>query len=168
LRNYRYKVTGDGQGVGRIASSDSVIFKVPLDTGFYIQRMYYKEFDGDLILIYEVSDNEMGAGKVVRLARNTLRMKWQQHIPAFSIGQGLVEGNMVYITAIGFVAKRDLSLGSFVWKHDDLYKDFHFNYFELPRIESDTVFFKEIPQSEDISTKTIKAQKNTGEILSFD
>lgn len=164
---YKYGISSSGRGRrtgGRITAR---YFSLRLDKGDSLQRaIYHAEYEGDVLLVCEVSDGEGGAGFIIKLDGQTLRMKWKRWIPAFNIGQGLIEGDHAYLTAIGFVAKVNLKSGAFAWKHGNLYRNDDFNSFELPRVEGDTVLFKEVVNYDE-PAKTVKVQKRSGKIVSI-
>lgn len=172
--HYNFNITGGGRGTRKLGISDSATFQLKLDTLMcggetYIRSIYYLESEADLILIYEMSDDESGWGSVTRLNQERLSPEWTEHVPSFGI-KGVVESSYVYFMASGYVAKLNLDSGKYVWQHKNLYKDYHFNNFELPIIEGDVVLFKEIPQDlpkQKLRAKTIKVQKQSGKILSI-
>ena len=143
--------------------------------------MFYFKYNTDLLLAYELQDGEDGWGHVVRLDGNTLSQKWLTDIPGFNVGQGLVENNFLYLTAIGFAAKLDLESGKYAWRHDGLYKpgfynavglreSGYFNDFEQPRLEGNVILFPESkPYTEHKETErpavTLRFDKNTGKPL---
>jgi hypothetical protein len=142
-------------------------FNLRLDKGDSLQSaIYHADYQGDVVLICEVSDGESGEGFITKLDGQTLRMKWKQLIPAFNVGQGLIEDDHAYLTAIGFVGKVNLKSGAFAWKHSNLYRHDDFNSFELPRVEGDTVLFKEVVIYDE-PAKTVKVEKRSGKIISI-
>lgn len=166
VQGYKYRISGKGRRTRTGGGTATRYFNLRLAKGDSLQRsIYYAEYEGDLVLICEVSDGESGAGFVTRLDGRTLRMKWKRPIPAFNVGPGLIEDNYAYLTAIGFVAKVDLKSGVFVWKHSNLYRDGDFNSFELPAVEGELVLFKEVVIYNE-PAKTVKIAKRTGRIVS--
>ena len=164
--DHKYKIAANGRGRRSGTGVGLQSFNLRLHEGDTLQRnIYYAPHEGDVVLICEVSDGESGAGFITRLDGRSLRMKWKRAIPAFNVGEGLIEGDHAYLTAIGFVAKLNLHSGNFAWKHVDLYRDGDFNSFEAPRVEGDTVLFKEVV-TYDEPAKTLKVQKRSGKIVS--
>ncbi|MCM3869326.1 MAG: hypothetical protein ND895_01345 [Pyrinomonadaceae bacterium] len=127
--------------------------------------IYHAEHEGDVLLVFGVSDGDYGWGFIARLDGQTLRMKWKREIPGFNLGQGLIEGDHAYLTAIGFIAKLNLKSGTYSWKHKNLYRDGDFNSFKLPAVQGDIILFKE-EVIYDEPAKTIKVQKQSGKIIS--
>ena len=141
---YKYRISSSGRGRRTGSRITPRSFNLRLDKGDSPERaIYHAEYQGDVLLLCEVSDGDGGAGFITRLGGRTLRMKWKRWIPAFNSGQGLIEDNFAYVTAHGFVGKVNLKPGAFVWKHDNLFRDGDtFNVFELPRIEGEAVLFE--------------------------
>lgn len=97
-------------------------------------------------------------------------MKWKRSIYGFNVGQGLVEGDFAYLTAIGSIAKVDLRSGANVWRHRNLYQvsehtDSAFNSFELPEIKGDTVLFREASMHVRTKVATVEVNKLNGRVM---
>jgi len=164
--NYRYKISNEGQGRRSRENLATQTFKLRLGTGGnIIERVYYAEFQDDILLICEDTDGEGSAGFITRLNQRTLKAKWWRAIPTFNIGQGLIEGKFAYVTALGFVGKISLNTGAYVWRYGDLYRDGAFNSFEIPEIEGEVVVFTEKPVNGNQAATSIRIQKLSGRIL---
>ncbi len=165
LSGYRYHITSKGQGARVSRQSISKAFTLKLYEGAHLVSVSYSEYEGDLLLICEDSDEESGGGFATRLDRRTLRAKWTAEIPGFNIEPGLIEGRFIYFTAFGFVAKFDLRSGSDVWRRDGLYREPDtFNAFERPRIAGDAALFKDRDFFTG-KTTTLKVDKRSGRVL---
>lgn len=157
-----YKIVSNGQGEG-IAGNNHLSFNLYVDKHFSLEHIYYAEYGGDILLLCETSNEESGAGFITRLDGRTLQAKWKKIVPGFNVGQGLIEGRYVYLTAIGFVAKLDLNSGGYVWRHADLYKNtFKYDSFALPEVEGDAVLFRDKGLM-----ATLKINKRSGKIISI-
>src|SRR5688572_1875944 len=169
--NYKYTVSRYGRGKRESGDTAAHSFDLRLDKHDYLARViYHAEYQDDLLLIYEVTDGESGAGFITRLDGRTLKTKWKRMIPAFSVGQGLIEAKFAYVTAIGFVGKVDLDSGVFIWRHNNLYReaDGAFNSFELPKISGNTVVFTESENYLKKKAAVIRVQKRNGRIIGRD
>jgi len=170
LTGSRYEITYSGTVRRTDVGGKTLEFRLDLgEKDSYSVRVYYAEVSGDIVVACESSDSESGWAFITRLDGSTMKPKWRDSIPGFNVGRGLVEGHFAYLTAFGFVAKTDLDSGTYLWRHDDLYDAFgptggHFNAFETPQLEGDTVLFKE--ESPDYSpVKTLKVDKRSGKLL---
>jgi hypothetical protein len=174
VSGYKYTILSSGRGNRKDEKGSIRRFSLPLN-GYYLDgQIYYADYRGDVLLICETSDSEYGTGFITRLDGRTLAMKWKRTIPGFNVGQGLLEGNHAYVTAIGFVGKVNLDTGVYAWKHDNLfrtetpegaYPDTDFNSFKLPEVNGDFVLFKAV-ETYRPPAKTLKIQKSTGKIIS--
>jgi hypothetical protein len=159
---FKLLANGRGQTIGGAVRR----FNLRISRGDRLDRvLYHAEYEGDLFLICEYGDVESGAGFISRLDGRNLRLKWKRSIPAFNVGPGLIEGHSAYVTALGFIGKVGLASGSLAWQHRNLYRDNHFTAFELPRLEKDTVIFKEFATYPE-QTKTITVDKRSGKLIS--
>jgi len=174
---HKYIISNNGRGRREVEQQAARQFNLRLHKDDYLTRaLYHAEYDGDLLLICEYSDSEYGAGFITRLDGRTLRMNWKRSIPAFNVGQGLIEGKFAYVTALGFVGKVDLQTGRYAWKHANLYRtsrqkgspysDADFNSFELPEVKGDIVSFKEVETYTVLPAKTLQVHKQSGRITS--
>lgn len=163
---YEYEITDNGRGSRARAGSPASFFDLRLARGEFLDTfLYHTEHRGDLLLACQVGDGESAAGFAARLDGRTLRVQWKRSIPAFNVGQPLMEGDYAYLTALGFVAKINLRTGAYVWRHDNLYRRGDtFNSFELPRVEGDAVTFTERPVRNTPAKKVI-VQKLSGKII---
>lgn len=142
-------------------------FNLRLDHGG-LERVYFSEYDGGLLLVCEVGDGGYGGGFVTLLGQPSMRARWKQSIPAFNVGHPLREGRRLYVTGVGFVGKLNLDTGEFDWKHDDLYDKREggstaFTSFEAPELVGDTVLFRDRPVYN--PRRTLVVDKKSGKII---
>jgi len=144
LGDLRVAVNGDGKSTIYRGSKALSTFALPIENG-YLDRLYYLDYGGDLLIIFGASDGESGWGGVMRVNPRDASTRWVQHIPAFNIGPVTLERAALYVTGIGFVARVDARSGQFVWKHEHLYCEANgaFNAFEAPRLTPTDAWFEE-------------------------
>jgi hypothetical protein len=165
---HQYRVSGNGKG-HRSGNDKRRTFSLRVAPNDYLTpELYYAEYEGDLLLIAEVSNGEYGMGFLARLDGATLRMKWKRVIPGFNVGQGLLDGAFAYVTGIGFVGKVNLKSGAYVWRHTDLYGQANsaFNSFALPEVEGNVVVFREVEHYLRKKAAVIRVQRHNGKIIS--
>jgi hypothetical protein len=162
-----YQVGFDGL-CKRVASGERPTeIRLPLPKNARIDRVLYGEFQGDLLLIYEISDGESGWGAIVRLAPRSLVVKWHVNLPGFNLSKGTIEGSRLYQAGFGFVGAIDLTRGTFVWKHSGLYDRPRqsFNAFQPPEPAGREVIFREEPVSHTTNPpRVIRVNKVTGKM----
>jgi hypothetical protein len=167
-----FELKRDATGRRRSSRGQSTRFRLKVESDEEINRVYYSEYKGDLLLLCELNAGGYGSGFVVRMDSQTLRQKWRVQIPAFNVSQALIEDNSVYLGATGFAGKLDLDSGRYLWKHDDFYRKYHkdgaFNIFELPRIVGNEVVYTEKQEMFNRKPNIIRFNKKTGKVLKVD
>jgi len=174
LGGYKYWIGANGRGKRTKSGTAPRDFELSLDYGDSVEHVFYAPHGAGIVLLYELSSGGDGAASIMKLDGQSLRAGWKQWIPAFNLGPALVEGNYTYVTGIGFIGKVNLILGTYVWRHDDLYRGedkvpqaqcCHFNSFETPRIEGNTVLFEETPLYYLNNVQSVRVDKKNGRIL---
>ena len=170
MGNWAYKLTTNGKLVRK---KDGSAQDLQLYFGDdFVGAVHIAEYDGDIILIYEVEYGDGGAGKVSRLGNDPFEVKWTLHVPAFNLSTGLLRSPYLYQAGIGFVSKIDLGKGHYLWKHDDLYRlrsypfsgPYAFGNFEVPELEQGFVLFPDRPYMPRDSVFVIRMDDETGEM----
>jgi hypothetical protein len=145
---------------------DYQIVELDLAEGFFIARVWFAEFNGDLVLVYQETDREGAAGSVTRVDGGKLVPMWTARIPTFNVGEPIMAAAHVYVTAEGFMGKLDLETAKYSWRHDmKLDRRLRvFSSFERPRLEGNRVIFKEsFPFRQ--PAKRVEVDDRTGEIV---
>ena len=123
----------------------------------YVSSDYFAEYDGDLVLEYEVTDGLGDWAYVLLMDQTMMRFKWLAPINAEALGPGLIEGRDLYIGAVNVFAKIDMQTGAIGWQQSDFE---HVSMFGLPTIKADSVLF----QDDFDSQRRIEIEKLTGQI----
>lgn len=126
-------------------------FALPLASGQVIPRIFFDDYQGDPLFVYECGDFDGGIGHVVRLDKVSLAVEWRADIPGFNVMEPLLHGPFLYVTAIGTVGKIDVRTGVYVWQIKGLYRlvrtgqESHgaYNAFDKPILKGRTVIFPE-------------------------
>ena len=138
---FQYSLTARGLGHRSTPGRAPQRFQLRIDPGAWMERVWYLAVGRDIILVHEDADGEDGWGAVVRLTGERLRVRWSARIPGFNIGEAVIEGDDLYVTAIGFVGKLNVTSGRYAWAHKDLYRDGRFNSFKRPVVRDAWVTF---------------------------
>ena len=160
--DYTFRGDGYGESRGGRARPRPGYFNLQVDRG-HLEQVYFLEYEGDLLLIYEVTDGARGWGYAARLSPAAARVKWLTGISGFNFGPALVESGHAYLTAAGLLAKLDLGSGAYVWRQQ-LRPDKDSppgQVFQAPRVEGDQVFFTE----DTAPHRTFVAAKLDGKIV---
>ncbi|MDQ4120682.1 MAG: hypothetical protein M3209_04450 [Acidobacteriota bacterium] len=168
IDNNQYEIKKNGKAK-RIDEKNRVTnFYINLKDADNLVRIYFAQYKNDLILLCEDEAWDAGGGFIIRLDGKILKPKWREHIPAFNIARGLIEGNSAYLAAIGFAAKINLDTGKYIWKHDNFYRrykeDGAFTVFDVPEIQEETIVFTE-KSIYDRPPNIIKFNKNSGDVI---
>ena len=166
----QYTVSKEGKGSITTQGTKRRSFDLSLERNDRLVRVYYADYEGELLLIGEVTDDVYGAGFVARLDTRALKMKWKCSIPAFNVGQALIYEGNVYVTGVGFVGKINLRSGKYHWRHEDLYRRNNkaFSFFAFPEIDGTTVTFREEPSPYRKKIALIVIDRVTGRIVKID
>jgi len=162
VAGFKYHIARNGLGNRTDGDSPARPFNLHLSKGDYIRALYYADYQGDAVLLIEVSNGAYGAGFIVRVGGALPDIKWKQAIPAINVGRGLMEGDFAYVTAKRLVAKVNLRSGSYAWRHEDL--GAAFDAFDAPGLDGNTVVFPARRLSG--GSKAVRADKGTGRIFS--
>ena len=162
IGDWSYTIRHDGRGEIR---SPGFLHPRYLDLkmgGGRLERLYYAELSGDLLLAYEVTSGKSGWGHILRVDQNQ-RARWIAAIPSRNINPGTIENNFVYLSGQDFLAKMDLASGKYVWQQADFAKEYDKSFFEfsLPEINGANVVFPELGSS----SRVLELEKMTGKIL---
>lgn len=163
VAGFKYHVARNGLGNRTDGDSPARPFNLHLSKGDYIRALYYAEYQGDALLLIEVSNGAYGAGFLLRVGGSLPDIKWKQAIPGINVGRGLLDDDFAYITAKGFVAKVDLRSGSYAWRHEDLENGSTFQAFDPPGLDGNKVLFPSRGQGRKAA---LAVNKQTGRILS--
>lgn len=163
VAGFKYHVARTGLGSRTDGDSPARPFNLHLSKGDYIRALYYAEYQGDALLLIEVSNGAYGAGFILRVGGAQPDIKWKQAIPDINVGRGLLDEDFAYITAKGFVAKVDLRTGGYAWRHEDLANGSAFEAFDPPGLDGNKVLF---PSRGRGRKAALAVNRQTGRILS--
>ena len=167
MNGFAYHISANGNG-RRTKGKKARGFNLRLDRGESVNKLFYSEFEGDLLLLLHTTIADVGLGFVTRLEQPSMRGLWRQRIPAKDVGRPLRDGHGLYVTGAGFVGKLDLRTGEYAWQHDDLEvergagsKPLHA--FDEPELDADAVLFRERPVYN--PRRTLVIDKKSGKII---
>lgn len=163
IRNYTIRNDGFTESF-----SDTVqrrFFNLRMGQNSSVERVYFMEYEGDLVLLYEVGDKKYGWGYLARLDQPERRFRWVTPINGFNVGPAIVEAGSVYFSSANVIGKVDLRSGEYVWKQTEFEKKYQPAFFEfrLPFLAADRVMFEEALAE----GRTIELDKNSGAIINL-
>lgn len=108
--------------------STPATIKLPKQPDEWIERLQLKQSGTSLMAVYDLNAGGDGRGMACRIElQPKLRLAWCTSGFGFNAIGNLAQQHL-YVSAIGFAGKLDLTQGRFVWKLDKLYqrdKDFN-------------------------------------------
>lgn len=88
----KYTIRHDG--LGEIASRRiGTLFHLKLGMAGRIEQVYFLEYEGDLLLVYEVSDGRSRLGYMTRLDQQTRKKRWLTSLAENDIGPCSIEND---------------------------------------------------------------------------
>jgi hypothetical protein len=128
-----------------------------------LERVYFVEHGGDLILVYEVTDTRSGWGYLVRMDQKTMKQRWLAPLKSYNIGPGLLEMETGYFSGANTLCKIDLATGAYLWELPDLDKQYSpgIEEFQEPLLKGDNVLFREHGSRE----RELSVEKLSGRII---
>jgi len=153
IRNYT--IRHDGHGEVSSISTMRKNYDLRMGGAVRLEAVYFAEFEGDLLLEYEVTDLKNDWGYVLRMDQKTAKVRWIAPLSVSGLGPGLIEVQDLYLSASNVLAKIDLQSGALLWQQQQANQS---RGFRLPVVRRDTVLF-----SEDAETgRTVELEKLTG------
>lgn len=130
-----------------------------------ISQIHYANFHGDLILIFDKSNDENGCISICRIEEAKPFVKWKIDLPSMTPSNGIIEDHFLYQAGIGFICKIDLCLGSTIWKKEQLKDPESGTYLGFSKIEllnNDIQIHYFINNEKEIKQKLVLISKNDG------
>lgn len=127
-----------------------------------LSNFWYLFYDEYLICIFEISGNE---GLCTFYDMKTLNPLWDMRIPGNNIGEPIIIGEGLYITASGYIGKINPDLFHLDWCHANLDKNIY-SQFLMPQRVNQIIMFEAIQQDSNIQSKKLFVDRITGNIVS--
>jgi hypothetical protein len=112
----KYVIRHDG--MGEIGGNGDVgrFFHLKLGMNGRVERVYFREYEGDMLINYEVSDGRGAIAYVTRLNPQTRKQRWVTPIDIDGFGACVVEGDAVSCGKSDEATKIDLKTGAAIRK----------------------------------------------------
>lgn len=160
IRNYT--IRHDGHGESYSAKVLRRNFDLRMGPNSRLERLYYLEYEGDLLLVYEVTDQRSDWAYVMRMDQNTRKTIWLTPLSGFRIGPGLVDNGSAYISAANLLTRINLRTGKIEWQQSEIEQQRPpFTGFALPSIEGARVVFTE----DEEDGRIVEIEKDSGKLL---
>ena len=138
---------------------------IKLETDLIVNRAYLYDTDEHFYVFFTDTDHDGATSWIQKISKNPLKSEYVEQIQGFNLGQPIIDGESVYVSAIGFIGKIDLRTGSYDWKQHNLYDNekYSFNSFDTVLINKTQIeFVSENYRSKKVDKVVVDNQ--TGEI----
>jgi hypothetical protein len=125
-------------------ANSSEQFNLELEDYFFVTRAWITRYEGDWILVYDVSDMDVSGGFIARFSGADLSPIWTTKSFGAHSGEPIIRGQAVYVTGLNSVSKLSLRSGEHYWKRgiptENNAREFFA--FERPTFEAGQVILK--------------------------
>ena len=111
VSGHDYTIRADGRAERSFANARSRNFTLKVEQT-RIEQVYFLENAGDLLLIYQLKDEQSIRGYVLRLNQTTLKPIWVRAISAVNLETAMVEAGYLNLKAANAVVRIDLRTGA--------------------------------------------------------
>lgn len=101
--------------------------KIELENEMRIEKAFLTEDKNNIFLFYTYADYDSAGSRALSIDKESLEIKWNQHIGAFNLSKPVIDHDVVYISSFGHFSKLSLKTGEFYWRLDDLYEKYKMN-----------------------------------------
>ena len=151
-----YAIRHDGHGEGSSATVMRKNFDLRMDGATRLERLYFAEYEGDLLLAYAVTTSNGDWGYVSRFNQKTMKLLWTRPLSVERLGPGVVDDGSAYFGAANSLFKIDMKTGALLWQQAQVAGDF-----DLPVVKSETLIFTETREA----GRIIEVSKSTGRVV---
>ena len=107
----KYTIRHDGFGEVAAIGKRKEVFFSSLNPGSRLERVYFSEYEGDLLLLYEVSEGRSTGRSLLRMNQQTRKLRWLKWIQVDDIASCVIEGDEVHCGSAENVTKIDVKTG---------------------------------------------------------
>ena len=136
------------------------VFILKMGRGERLDRVYYSDFEGDLLLACETTSGRVFA---TRIQQRTRKIKWTTSLEGYNLGPGLIDDNALFMSAANKLMRIDLAAGESVWEVSDLEgsQTRPYSQFRVPRARGDLILFEE----DEANPRTVEVERSAGRVL---
>ena len=155
-----YIARHDGLVEASVPGDKRRTFPLRMSRGERLSRLYYSDYEGDLLLECETSGGRVFAARV---QQRTRKIKWTTSLEGYNLGPGLVDDGALFMSAANKLMSIDLANGDSVWEVSELegQQSRPYTQFRVPRVRGDIVIFEE----DEAKPRTIEVERSAGRVL---
>ncbi len=145
------------------ALKKSIVF----ENGFHAQKIHFFDAGNQLIIFFEVTDDETSFNEVYCIDKQTLKTIWKNKLQSFNLTVGQAEKGNLYLGAGEDCYDLDITTGKILWHTAGLYFKYGFNYFDAIAIANNEIRLtgKSSSKGKKDEIKTAILNKKDGRIL---
>lgn len=177
MNGFSYHVAANGNG-RRTKGDKTRRFNLRLGGGEDLRRLYFSDYEGDLLLICEVEGRDGSAGVVMRLEQPSMRALWARAVPSDGV-RALRRGGALYLAGAGIIARLDLKTGEYAWLHRDREEEDEGEEasgkelippgrYEVPELSGDALTFRAPGGPENPRPRAVRVNRKSGKIISIE
>jgi hypothetical protein len=142
--------------------------KKSIDIGkdFYTQNIHFYEDDKQVIIFFEITDDEGSFNDVYSLDKQKLKTLWKANLWSFNLTVGQSQQGILYLGAGENAYALDTKTGKILWQAVGLYHIYGFNYFDSINIADNEIRLTGKSKGEVVKTAVLN--KKNGEILTIE
>jgi hypothetical protein len=145
------------------ALKKSIVF----ENGFHAQKIHFFDAGNQIIMFFEVTDDETSFNAVYCINKQTLKTIWKNKLQSFNLTVGQAEKENLYLGAGEDCYDLDIMTGKILWHTAGLYFKYGFNYFDAIAIANNEIRLtgKSSSKRKKDEIKTAFLNKKDGRIL---
>jgi len=155
-----YIARNDGLVEASIPGDKRRTFPLRMTRGERLSRLYYSDFEGDLLLACETSSGRVFAARV---QQRTRKIKWTTSLEGYNLGPGLIDDGALFMSAANKLMKLDLVNGDSLWEVSEIdgSQTRPYTQFRVPAVRGDLIVFEE----DEAKPRRIEVERSAGRIL---
>ena len=136
------------------------VFILKMGRGERLDRVYYSDFEGDLLLACETTSGRVFA---TRIQQRTRKIKWTTSLEGYNLGPGLIDDDALFMSAANKLMRIDLAAGESIWEVSDLEgsQTRPYSQFRVPQVRGDLIVFEE----DEAKPRTVEVERSAGRVL---
>jgi hypothetical protein len=135
-------------------------FSLKITRGERLDRVYYSDFEGDLVLACETTSGRVFA---TRVQQRTRKIKWTTSLEGYNLGPGLIDDNALFMSSANKLMRIDLAAGDSIWEVSDLEgsQTRPYSQFRVPQVQGDVIVFEE----DEAKPRRVEVERSAGRVL---
>lgn len=161
LKEQTIKVDRDGN-----ISSGHLNKSINIGENFYVRKINFYEYENQVIIFFEITNDEVASNMVYCLDRHTFNTSWTASLWTFNLTVGQCNQGILYLGAGENAYALDIKTGKILWQTEGLYHLHGFYSFDSISLVDNTILLTGKSHREIVKTAVL--DKTSGKILSVE